>query len=228
MEMSELLPFMVMKVQQLAQVGSAVAAKEAMSTGMTTFTFTFYSCAFSTLLLIPFPSSSIAILQLIPGFTFILAVILRMENFEYKSLSTVAKTIGILVSIIGALVATLYKDPQVFGINPLNSILTIPSTWVIGGLLMMISSLIASVFIISQKKGPLFVVMFHPLGIVIAMAASIFMGEIIHVGSLVGSSIIVVGFYSVIWEKAKELKMGENSNNMPLIQNKDDDPEADS
>lgn len=33
-----------------------------------------------------------------------------------------------------------------------------------------------------RRKGPLFVVMFHPLGIVIAMAASIFMGEIIHVG----------------------------------------------
>ncbi|KAJ8547784.1 hypothetical protein K7X08_021020 [Anisodus acutangulus] len=111
------------------------------------------------------PLLSTTLLQLIPGFTFILAVIIRMENFEYKSLSTVAKTIGILVSIIGALVATLYKGPQVFGISPLNSILTIPSTWVIGGLLMMISSLIASVFIISQafvlKKYPAELILIH-------------------------------------------------------------------
>ncbi|PHU02800.1 hypothetical protein BC332_28051 [Capsicum chinense] len=81
------------------------------------------------------PVLSTAIVQLIPGFTFILAVILRMENFEYKSLSTMAnKTIGILVSIIGALVATLYKGPPVFGISPLNSILTTPSAWAIGGI----------------------------------------------------------------------------------------------
>lgn len=68
-----------------------------------------------------------------------------------------AKSVGTLVSIIGALVATLYKGPQVFG-SPLNSILAAPShfllnqssAWVIGGLLMMITSLIASVFIISK------------------------------------------------------------------------------
>ncbi|XP_055806731.1 WAT1-related protein At5g40240-like [Solanum dulcamara] len=344
MEMSVVIPFIAMIVQQLAQVGIAVVAKVAMSTGMTAFTYTFYSSAFSTLLLIPLsfylhrsalpplwptflygffvlgligflmqvlgflglqyssPLLSTAILQLIPGFTFILAVILRMESFEYKSLSTMAKTIGILVSIIGAFVATLYKGPQVFGFSHLNSILTTPSAWAIGGLLTMICSLIASLFIISQafilkkypaelilmlfysccvtiscavfsliierdlnswslsphsrlmalifsglfgnvfqvsigawcvrKRGPLFVIMFHPLGIVIAMAASIFMGEIIHVGSLVGSIIIVVGFYLVIWGKAKEWKKEEknlgsnNKNKMPLLQDKVvDDPE---
>ncbi|OIT36062.1 PREDICTED: WAT1-related protein At4g15540-like isoform X1 [Nicotiana attenuata] len=350
--MESAVPFIAMVVQQLAQVGSMVAAKVAMSTGMTPFTFTFYSSAFSTLILIPLsfllhrsalpplwpaflygffmlgligflmqvlgilglqyssPLLSTAILQLIPGFTFILAVILRMENFDYKSLNTVAKSVGTLLSIIGALVATLYKGPQVFG-SPLNSILTAPShfllnqssAWVIGGLLMMITSLIASVFIISQafvlkkypaelivmlfysscitilcaafsliterdlnswslsphnrlkaliysgffgnvfqvsigswcvrKRGPLFVVMFNPIGTVIAMAASIFLGETIHIGSLLGSIIILLGFYSVIWGKAKEWKMGENSgwkslesnsNNMPLLQNKADDP----
>ncbi|KAH0675305.1 hypothetical protein KY285_023106 [Solanum tuberosum] len=248
------------------------------------------------------PLLSTAILQLVPGFTFILAVILRMETFEYKSLSTMAKTIGTLVSIIGAFVATLFKGPQVFGISPLNTILTTPSAWAIGGLLTMICSLIASFFIISQafvlkkypaelilmlfysccvtilcavfsliierdlnswslsphsrlmaiicsglfgnvfqvsigawcmrKKGPLFVVMFHPLGIVVAMAASICMGEIIHVGSLVGSIIIVIGFYSVIWGQSKEWKkkeknLGSNNKKMPFLQDKiDDDPEV--
>ncbi|XP_049405318.1 WAT1-related protein At4g15540-like [Solanum stenotomum] len=343
-KMSGVVPFIAMIVQQLAQVGLAVVAKGAMSTGMTSFTYTFYSSAFSTLLLIPLsfflhrsaipplwptflygffllgimgflmqvlgflglqyssPLLSTAILQLIPGFTFILAVILRMETFEYKSLSTMAKTVGTLVSIIGAFVATLYKGPQVFGISPLNTILTTPSAWAIGGLLTMICSLIASFFIISQafvlkkypaelilmlfysfcvtilcavfsliverdlnswslsphsrlmaiiysglfgnvfqvsigawcvrKKGPLFVVMFHPLGIVIAMAASIFMGEIIHVGSWLGSIIIVIGFYSVIWGQSKEWQkkeknLGSHNKKMPFLQDKiDDDPEV--
>ncbi|CAN4094737.1 unnamed protein product [Withania somnifera] len=343
MKMSGMVPFMAMIIQQLAQVGLAVAAKVAMSSGMTSFTFTFYSCFLSTLLLIPLsfflhrsglpplwptflcgffllgllgflmqvlgllglqyssPLLSTAILQLIPGFTFVLAVILRMETFEYKSLSTVAKTIGTLVSIIGALVATLYKGPQIFGISPLNSIVPTPSAWAIGGLLMISSSLIVSIFIISQafvlekypaelilmlfysccitimcavfsliterdlnswslsphsrlialiysglfgnvfqvsigawcvrKKGPLFVVMFHPIGIVIAMAASMLMGENIHVGSLMGSIIIAVGFYSVIWGKAKEWKkeeksLGSNNNNMPLLEDTSDNPEV--
>ncbi|KAF3662400.1 putative serine/threonine-protein kinase PBS1-like [Capsicum annuum] len=66
---------------------------------------------------------------------FFLLGLMGMENFEYKSLSTMAnKTIGILVSIIGALVATLYKGPPVFGISPLNSIVTTPSAWAIGGI----------------------------------------------------------------------------------------------
>ncbi|XP_059316560.1 WAT1-related protein At5g40240-like [Lycium ferocissimum] len=348
MKMESALPFVAMVIQQLAQVGLMVASKAVTSAGLTTFTFTFYSSALSTLILIPLsflvhrsalpplwptflhgffllglmgflmqvltlqglvyssPLLSSAILQLIPGFTFILAVILRMETFAYKSLSTVAKTIGTLVSIIGALVATLYKGPDVFQ-RPLNSILATPHSlnqsfaWVIGGLLTMISSLIASVFIISQafvlrkypaelivmlfyscgvtvlcvsfslaterdlsswiinsrsailalmysavfgnvfqvsinswcvkKRGPLFVVMFHPLGVVFAMAASLFMGETIHVGSLVGSAIIVLGFYSVVWGKAKEWKMEEkrlspNGNNMPLLQDTADDPEV--
>ncbi|MCD7445912.1 hypothetical protein HAX54_024612 [Datura stramonium] len=344
-------PFVAMVVQQLAQVGLMEAAKMAMSTGITTFAFTFYSSAFSTIILIPLsffvhrsaippllptfrygffllgimgflmqtvgflglkyssPLLSSAILQLTPGFTFILAVILRIEKFEYKSLSTVAKSVGTLTSIIGALVATLYKGPQVFG-SPLNSLLTTlhflllnqSSTWVIGGLLMIITSVITSAFIISQalvlkkypaelivmlfysccvtilcgafalaternwnswslsprsrvmallyssffgnvfqvsislwcvkKRGPLFVVMFHPLSVVIAMVLSIFLGETIYIGSVVGSTIIVVGFYSVLWGKSKERKMeerslGSNSNNiMPLLQDKVDDPEG--
>ncbi|PHU02799.1 hypothetical protein BC332_28050 [Capsicum chinense] len=243
------------------------------------------------------PLLSTTIMQLSPGFTFILIVILRMEKFENKSLSTVAKTIGTLVLIIGALVATLYKGPQIFGIGPLNSILTTHSDWVIGGLLTMICSLIASVFIISQafvlkkyptelilmlfyscciailcaisslvterdrnswslsprsrlmaliysglfgnvfqlcigswcikKKGPFFVIVFQPLGTVIALGASMFMGEIIYVGSLVGSIIIVVGFFLVIWGKAKEWnkeeKGLESNNKMPLLHDKVND-----
>ncbi|MCD9645046.1 hypothetical protein HAX54_033699 [Datura stramonium] len=246
------------------------------------------------------PLLSTAILQLIPGFTFILAVLLRMETFEYKSLRTAAKTIGTLVSIIGALVATLYQGPDVLNstlATPHHHFLNQSSAWIIGGLLTIISSLITSVFIISQafvlkkypaelivmlfyscgvtvlclvvslitqrdlsswiinsrpgilalmysavfgsvfqvcisswcvkKRGPLFVVMFHPLGVVFAMASGFFMGETIHVGSLVGSAIIVLGFYSVVWGKAKEWRkeekiLGSSSNKMPLLQ----DPEV--
>lgn len=40
-------------------------------------------------------------------------------------------------------------------------------------------------------------------------------------GSLIGSAVIVIGFYGVMWAKAKEVKTGElESSKSPLLQNK--------
>nr|GMD19562.1 WAT1-related protein At3g28050-like [Ipomoea batatas] len=82
-----------------------------------------------------------------------------------------------------------------------------------------------------RRKGPVFVALFHPLGIVIAAALGIiFLGDIFYVGSLVGSVIIVIGFYCVIWGKAKEMKVANDSlviniessgEKAPLLENKD-------
>lgn len=50
--------------------------------------------------------------------------------------------------------------------------------------------------------------MFHPLSIVIAaVLGTIFLGDVLYLGSLVGSIIIVMGFYSVMWGKAKEVEV---------------------
>ncbi|KAM7464604.1 hypothetical protein LguiA_032725 [Lonicera macranthoides] len=80
-----------------------------------------------------------------------------------------------------------------------------------------------------KRKGPLFVAMFHPLGIVIATAMGfMFLGDSFYFGSLVGSIVIVIGFYSVMWGKAKEGKMVKinlesspdlTSEKAPLLQN---------
>ncbi|KAH7550428.1 hypothetical protein JRO89_XS13G0189900 [Xanthoceras sorbifolium] len=56
-----------------------------------------------------------------------------------------------------------------------------------------------------HRKGPVFVAMFKPLGISIAAFMSvIFLGDTLHVGSIIGAIVIVVGFYGVIWAKSKE------------------------
>ncbi|XP_058192872.1 WAT1-related protein At3g28050-like isoform X3 [Rhododendron vialii] len=174
-----------------------------------------------------------AILNLVPGFTFILAVIFRMEVVHYRSSSTQAKSIGTLVLIVGALVVTLYKGPslltkpshrnisQRFRIQQETNLIT-------GGVLLVIDCLASSAFTIAQgfigsaaqvsigiwclkKRGPLFVAVFHPLGIIISAAVGIlFLGDIMYLGSLVGSIIIVAGFYSVMWGKANERKVFED------------------
>ncbi|XP_019157997.1 PREDICTED: WAT1-related protein At5g40230-like [Ipomoea nil] len=258
------------------------------------------------------PLLASSLLNLSPGFTFILAIILRMENFKCGSFTTLAKLVGTVVSIIGALIATLYKGPPIVtapfqsSTLILNNVLNQSSTWVLGGFLMTIDTMIASIFIIAQafvlkkypaelilmlfysccvailcaavaliierdlsawslsnrtrlfailysgffgnvfqvticswcvrRKGPVFVGMFEPLGVVISMVIGVlFLGETFYLGSLVGSIIVVVGFYFVIWGKARDGKMIERNGvdngsesatkNIPLLQDNDDDVE---
>ncbi|KAH6770755.1 hypothetical protein C2S52_015558 [Perilla frutescens var. hirtella] len=242
-------------------------------------------------------SLSITILNLIPGFTFVFAVILRMENFNHRSSITLAKSIGTLVSILGSLIVTLYQGPMILGISshPPHIRMTSSSAWLIGGLLFTIDSMLSSIFIIAQalilkkcpaelilmlfyscfiaiisaiasfvvekdlsswslnsvtkllpllysaifgnvfqlsiimwcvrRRGPLFASVFHPLGVVFSTAAGIIiLGEAFYVGSLVGAVVVVVGFYAVMWGKAKEANTNKSLESdakirMPLLEN---------
>ncbi|KAH6801924.1 hypothetical protein C2S51_033370 [Perilla frutescens var. frutescens] len=227
-----------------------------------------------------------AMLNLIPGFTFALAVIFRMEELNCRNSSFLAKTIGTLVSIAGAFVVTLYKGPEILDNQSSPKLhykyVGAPqSSWILGGLFLAADCVVSSGYIIVQasilkkypaeliivffycffaailstavslvtnqdlsswslqpnirliavlysgvfgsalqvsitawclhKRGPLFVAMFHPLSIVIsAVLGIIFLGDILYLGSFLGSIIIVIGFYSVMWGKAKEVKVIEN------------------
>nr|GMD62005.1 WAT1-related protein At3g28050-like [Ipomoea batatas] len=54
-------------------------------------------------------------------------------------------------------------------------------------------------------KGPLYVAMFKPLGVVIAATLNlIFLADALHLGSIIGSIIIIVGFYMVMWGMSRE------------------------
>ncbi|KAF5200202.1 Wat1-related protein [Thalictrum thalictroides] len=57
-----------------------------------------------------------------------------------------------------------------------------------------------------QKRGPLYVSMFSPLMLVIVAVASwALLDEKIYAGTAVGSALIVVGLYAVLWGKNKEI-----------------------
>lgn len=80
-------------------------------------------------------------------------------------------------------------------------------------------------------KGPLYVAIFKPLAIVLAVTASfVFLGEALHLWSVVGATILLLGFYTVLWGKSKELaekskncgsdNLGASPNEeTPLLQN---------
>ncbi|KAK4846220.1 hypothetical protein QYF36_014471 [Acer negundo] len=228
------------------------------------------------------PTLASAISNLTPAFTFILAILFRMEKVSSRKRSSQAKVLGTIVSIGGAFVVTLYKGPPIFIVSsspsisfdqPLNS--SDSNNWVIGGVFLTaeyillplwyivqakimkeypaeltvvffynlcVSFIAAIVGIITErdsnawrvrsnialasilcsglfgsclnnvvhawalhKKGPVYVAMFKPLSIAIAVAMGVmFLGDTLYLGSVIGAIIISLGFYTVMWGKAKE------------------------
>ncbi|KAM3761529.1 hypothetical protein ACB098_01G274700 [Castanea mollissima] len=105
------------------------------------------------------PTLASAVSYLTPAFSFILAVIFRMEVLALRSSITQAKIRGTLVSISGALIVVFYKGPTIISVAsqapplphhfPLSSSQT---KWVIGGLLLTVEYLLASIWFIVQAQ----------------------------------------------------------------------------
>lgn len=216
------------------------------------------------------PTLSSVMSNLAPAFTFILAFFFRMEKLNLRSYTSQAKIVGTVVSISGALIATLYNGTSVTVSSDSSSLY-----WIIGGILLASQNFLLSFVLVSQAqimmeypvelmvvfvfglsglivaafaglimvrdldawklkpdmmlasiiymgistgflngliqvwalrlKGPVYVAMFKPLSIVIAVGMGvIFLGDSLHLGSVVGGIVISLGFYAVLWGKAKE------------------------
>lgn len=257
------------------------------------------------------PTLSSAISNLIPAFTFIMAVFFRMEKIDLKRSSSIVKIVGSTVSIAGALVVVLYKGPIVisnpyshgpkelgllYQNSPLGSSHPQPN-WIMGGLCFVFQYLCNSFWYILQTqiikvypdevsvvavyyviqavltapicliaetdmsawkltnplsfllifnsglmgqsfvaaihtwglnlKGPVYVSSFRPLSIAIAAAmGALLLGDDLHLGSIIGAIIISIGFYGILWGKAKEEELKEldgvcgleSSSKAPLLQ----------
>ncbi|KAK8534039.1 hypothetical protein V6N13_028278 [Hibiscus sabdariffa] len=99
--------------------------------------------------------------NLMPAFTFILAVFFRMEKVAFRNSSTQAKIIGTIASIFGAFVIVFYKGPKVISSfsslsslssSPSSDLLQRPSNWIIGGFLLTIATLLTSFLYIIQSQ----------------------------------------------------------------------------
>ncbi|KAI8533760.1 hypothetical protein RHMOL_Rhmol10G0034000 [Rhododendron molle] len=174
-----------------------------------------------------------------------------MEKLAIRSSSSQAKIIGTVVSISGALVVTLYKGLPIILTPPASISLHCPlgslhSDWVIGSLFLTVEFMLVPMWYIVQGifgpfldnavntwvlkvKGPHYLAMFKPLSIVIAVVMGVlFLGDTPYLGSITGAAIISVGFYTVMWGKAKEdveesgeIGDPESASNpkVPLLQN---------
>ncbi|XP_057448444.1 WAT1-related protein At5g40240-like isoform X2 [Lotus japonicus] len=252
------------------------------------------------------PTLASAMVDLVPAFTFTLAVIFRMENLNLKLHSSQAKIVGTVVSIAGALILTLYQGmPLIRGsmqnlvLGGSGTYLSVQSNWILGGFLLatagfcvsvlfivqtwiireypeelvvttvccsmvvVLSAIVAliaegtskawvlrldkelaavcysAIFVVSlrsvvsawacRKKGPIYVAMFSPLGMVIAVVLGVLLlGDSLYVGSLIGAITIAVGFYGVMWAQAQEenvvniekIKDFASSSSAPLMSTK--------
>ncbi|XP_010425595.1 PREDICTED: WAT1-related protein At3g28100-like isoform X1 [Camelina sativa] len=107
------------------------------------------------------PTLASAISNITPALTFILAIIFRMEKVSFKERSSLAKVMGTILSLIGALVVVLYHGPRVFVASSLPyvnfrqfypSLSSSKSDWLIGGALLTIRDIFVSVSFILQAQ----------------------------------------------------------------------------
>ncbi|XP_015573631.1 WAT1-related protein At5g40240 isoform X2 [Ricinus communis] len=312
-----LVPFAAMIAVECTDVGVSTISKAALAKGMSKYVSVVYYNALATLILLPYfifhrstgqilflaavklssPTLSSALANLIPIFTFLLAVITRMETLDIRRSSSQAKSLGAIVSVAGAFVVTLYKGPAVLMTTQTSNfhhhhqlLFSQKPEWIFGGFLLLIVCLLSATWNVAQgatvkeyqepmtivffftffitiqsavfslilernpnawilkssieiiaivftavfgsifriaihtwclrKKGPVYVAMFKPLGIAIAVFMTVvFLGDTLYLGSVIGSIIIALGFYSVMWGQMKEKKMGLNKNNEACCSN---------
>ncbi|XP_057858724.1 WAT1-related protein At5g07050 [Cryptomeria japonica] len=66
-----------------------------------------------------------------------------------------------------------------------------------------------------SKKGPVFAAMFSPVGLVIvAILSPAVLDETLHLGSIGGGILVVIGLYTVLWGKSRDMK--DISNLLPV------------
>ncbi|TKW31689.1 hypothetical protein SEVIR_2G122000v4 [Setaria viridis] len=122
-----------------------------------------------------------------------------LKEFPNKMLVTVIQCV---FSTVQALVvaAVAERDITRWKLRPDISLLAIIYTgFVVSGL-----SYFLQVWCM-EMKGPVFFAVWMPLGFIFTMfCSSFFLGEIIHLGSILGGILLIGGLYSVLWAKSKE------------------------
>ncbi|PIN11397.1 hypothetical protein CDL12_16019 [Handroanthus impetiginosus] len=242
-----------------------------------------------------------ATVNMLPAITFIMAVIIRLEEINLKKILSLAKVIGTLVTVTGAMLMTLYKGPVVNILwyshsgshHKAAAAAASDQHWVLGTIMLLScivgwsaffilqnktlkeypaelsltslvcfmgmveggtvavimehhkaawtmgfdSRLLAVAYsgiicsgiayytqsIVNKDKGPVFVTAFSPLSMIItAVLGAIVLAEQVHLGSLIGAAIIVIGLYSVVWGKSKELSAydEDRTQELPVVDKK--------
>ncbi|CAN1272767.1 WAT1-related protein At3g28050 [Linum perenne] len=143
---------------------------------------------------------------------------------EYPAELTVVFFYNLVVSIVAAVVALITEgtSSSAWILRPNVALASVFCSGLLG------SCLNNSVHTWALRiKGPVFVAMFKPLSIVIAVAMGVmFLGDTLYLGSLIGAAIISIGFYTVMWGKAQEEEFTDYTNASCSRQHEPDSTES--
>ncbi|KAK8646913.1 hypothetical protein V6N13_120680 [Hibiscus sabdariffa] len=131
--MNKLKPYLAIISLQFGFAGMYILSTISLKHGMSNFILATYRHVVATIVIAPFAiflerpvldqnfyymgmkltnaTYSSAFVNMLPAVTFILAVIFRLERVDLKKIRSVAKIVGTLITVLGAMVMTLYKGP---------------------------------------------------------------------------------------------------------------------
>ncbi|KAF8407949.1 hypothetical protein HHK36_007089 [Tetracentron sinense] len=224
----DVLPFAVMTIVECTTVGSTTIYKAAMLRGMSHFVFIVYSGALATLILLPssfifhrYESESVKTQEPIleKKIKFQQSMRIRKQTKDELCIFQASIVKEYPAEVIIVFFYTCFLTIQAAIVSLIAE--TDPSAWIVRADMELISIIYSGVFVCLlgtvihtwslRLKGPVYVAMFKPLSIVIAVVMGVmFLSDTLYLGSVVGAIIISLGFYAVMWGKAKEENMGED------------------
>ncbi|KAJ4965531.1 hypothetical protein NE237_017380 [Protea cynaroides] len=243
------------------------------------------------------PTFASAIQNSVPAITFLMAVILRIEQVRFNRRDGIAKMVGTLSCVAGASVITLYKGPTIFGpaakhLHETHLFLSLGDasgkSWTLGCIYLIGHCLSWSAWLVLQapvlkkyparlsvtsytcffgvlqflviavfmernsqawlvhsgaelfsvfyagivasgiafavqiwcidRGGPVFVAVYQPVQtLVVAIMASIALGEQFYLGGIIGAALIITGLYLVLWGKNEERKFAKEQTAVNVI-----------
>ncbi|KAM7253300.1 hypothetical protein ACFE04_025918 [Oxalis oulophora] len=126
-------PFLAIITLQFGYSGMHIVTSLGLKHGMSHYVLATYRHVFATLVIAPFAlllerpvidqnlyyvglkytsaTFASASINVLPAITFILAIIFRLEKVDMKKFHSVAKVIGTVITVSGAMVMTMYKGP---------------------------------------------------------------------------------------------------------------------
>ncbi|KAL0359656.1 UNVERIFIED_CONTAM: WAT1-related protein [Sesamum angustifolium] len=176
-------PYIAMILLQFGHAAMNIITKVSLNRGMSHYVLVVYRHAFATAAIAPFalilerpvidqnlyyaglkftsPTFAIAMANMLPAMTFLMAIICRMEKVDMKKVRCQAKVVGTIVTVGGAMLMTLYKGHVINMIwsnyiHPQKS--NVPTSidsnrdkdWVKGSILLIIATLAWASFFILQ------------------------------------------------------------------------------
>ncbi|XWS31447.1 hypothetical protein CRYUN_Cryun23aG0076700 [Craigia yunnanensis] len=165
------------------------------------------------------PTFVASLLNTVPSWTFVLAIILRMEVVDVKNPRGIGKILGTLISLAGVTTITLYKGPAVQSLwsAPIHiKRLSVHENWGKGSILTVASCIMWALWYIMQastlKKYPVQVSLASWMNCIGGAQTAVFAVFLQHKPSawsikmlnILGGVLVIIGLHLLLWGKERD------------------------